>query len=239
MLALEARSLSKTYRTLLTRQAPPALCDVGLAVPQGARVALMGANGSGKTTLLKLFATLLRPSQGEVRLMGRDTAREVRAARRQMVFVPGEGRGLYPRLTGRQNAVFFAALYGLSEAQVAKSLQDLVEPWGLAELIDRPVQQLSTGERQRLAMALALVPEPAVLLLDEPTRSLDPRQASAVWPLLTANAERTVLWASHAPEECFAVADALVVLQRGRVVQQGSPAQVAPAGMASLAEWYR
>jgi ABC-2 type transport system ATP-binding protein len=237
MLAIAADQLSKTYPTLLGRGGRLALQGVDLAIPAGERVALVGANGSGKSTLLRLLATLLTPSHGAVRVLGYDLATSVRAIRRRIAHVGGDGQGLDPRLTGVENAVFRAALYGIGEPLARRRLDALADVWELPALLPRRVMDLSTGERQRLALALALLAEPQLLLLDEPTRSLDPRTTALVWRRLRP-LPLTVVWASHDPEECLNQADRLLVLQSGRLIADGAPAVVAPAGRETLLGWY-
>jgi ABC-2 type transport system ATP-binding protein len=237
MFALEARGLAKSYRGLHGGRARPGLHPLDIAIAPGERVAIVGPNGSGKSTLLRLFATLLRPSGGHAWILGRDVRRQTKAVRRLSAYIGGDGHGLDPRLTGRQNAFFRSALYDLDDRHIADRLGAQAEIWELATLLDRPVAELSTGERQRLAIALALLPEPSVLLLDEPTRSLDPRLASAVWDWLRPWPV-TVLWASHDPDECLQQADRLIVLRDGVLIAAGSPTELAPGGRADLLRWY-
>jgi ABC-2 type transport system ATP-binding protein len=236
MLAIAADHLSKTYPTWTRRHGRPALHDVSLAIPAGEWVALLGANGSGKSTLLRLLATLLTPSGGAGQILGHDL-RAPRAIRRQIAHVGGDGQGLDPRLTGTENAVFRAALFGIGAAEARRRLADLTDLWELAPLLPRRAADLSTGERQRLALALALLSAPQVLLLDEPTRSLDPRTTGHVWQWLRAQ-PRTIVWASHDPDECLQQADRLLVLKDGQLVADGAPAQVAPSGRDALLGWY-
>ncbi|MBC7544488.1 MAG: ABC transporter ATP-binding protein [Candidatus Sericytochromatia bacterium] len=237
MLALEARGLAKSYQGLFGGPVQAALQPTDLAVTAGERVALIGPNGSGKSTLLRLFATLVTPSAGIAWVLGRDVRRQTTAVRRLIAYVGGDGHGLDPRLTGRQNAYFRTALYGLDDRRIGDRLGALTETWQLADLLDRPVAGLSTGERQRLAIALALLPEPEVLLLDEPTRSLDPRLARQIWTWLRAWPV-TILWASHDPDECLGQADRLVMLRAGAVVTAGTPGELAPHGRDDLLRWY-
>jgi ABC-2 type transport system ATP-binding protein len=238
MFAIVADRLGKTYPPLFGRGGHTALVDVSFALPAGERVALVGANGSGKSTLLRLLATLLRPSQGKAQILGHDLAASFRAVRRRIAHVGGDGQGLDPRLTGTENALFRAALYGIDTALARHRLDGLAGIWELGDLLSRRVRELSTGERARLALALALLSEPHVLLLDEPTRSLDPKTTEQVWRWLRPH-PLTVVWASHDPQECLQVADRLLVLKGGRLMADGSPADVAPDGRQSLLGWYQ
>lgn len=237
MAAIVTDRLGKHYPSLWGRQGHPALQDVTLTVPVGARVALLGANGSGKSTLLRLLATLLRPSTGHARVLGHDVTGAPPALRRQLAHVGGDGQGLDPRLTGTENACFRGALYGLDAPTVHGRLATLAATWELDPLLGRRSAELSTGERQRLALALALLAEPQLLLLDEPTRSLDPRTTAQVWERLRP-LPLTVVWASHDPEECLKQADRLVILKAGRLVADGPPATVAGETADGLLRWY-
>jgi ABC-2 type transport system ATP-binding protein len=237
MFAIAADRLSKTYPTLSGRQGRLALHDVTLDVAPGEWVALLGANGSGKSTLLRLLATLLTASQGRTHVLGHDLARSPQAIRRRIAHVGGDGHGLDPRLTGTDNAHFRAALYGVADDLARRRLAELAATWELTPLLSRRVAELSTGERQRLALALALISAPDLLLLDEPTRSLDPRTTDQVWRWLRPHG-LTVVWASHDPDECLKQADRLLILKEGRLVADGKPAEVAAGGREALLRWY-
>ena len=169
----------KRYRELLLhpfrhRHVVTALKSVDLEVKKGDRIALLGPNGAGKTTLLKLIGGLLLPTQGEMVVNGYDTLRHNSAARKSVGFVMNEERSFFWRLNARQNLEFFAALDNLSGKTMEERVRKLIHFVGLDSHIDKTVDTYSSGMKQRLALARGLIAEPEVLILDEPTRALDP-----------------------------------------------------------------
>src|SRR5262252_572618 len=155
------------------RPTSPALCGISLQAKQGEAVALLGANGAGKTTLLRILATLLIPTRGSALVAGSDTVRDPATVRRQIGYHAGSDLGFYSRLTGRQNLTFFGRLNHLSDLATARRIGELSERLGLQNSLDRQARTLSSGTVQRLSLLRALIHQPKVLLLDEPTRSLD------------------------------------------------------------------
>ena len=160
------------------RATRPALKGVTLQVEQGEAVALLGANGAGKSTILRIVATLLLPTSGLAFVSGHDTAKDPRAVRRSLGYHAGSDQGFYPRLTGRQNLLFFGQLNHLTRAEAQQRIAELGEKFHIADALDQQVRTLSSGTTQRLSLARALLHKPTVLLLDEPTRSLDPLAAA-------------------------------------------------------------
>jgi len=203
-----------------------ALAGLSFQVEHGEAVAIVGNNGAGKTTLLRTLATLIVPTRGRARLGGFDVEREAAGARRQLGYHTGGDEGFYARLTGRQNLAFFAAMNNLTTADARQRITAVAEWMGIAGEIDRPVRTLSTGMTHRLGLARALVHGPAVLLLDEPTRSLDPIAAADFRRLLKEELVRrrgtTLLFASHTLSEVESVADRVVVLDHGRLIAYDS-----------------
>jgi ABC-2 type transport system ATP-binding protein len=199
-----------------------ALAGVSFTVGAGETLALVGANGAGKSTLLRILATLLLPTRGTVCLAGHDAVRNAAAVRRSLGFHSGADIGFYPRLNGRENLLFFAALNNLSRQQARKRTQELTDLLGLGEALDRQVRTLSTGTVQRLSLARALLHEPRILLLDEPTRSLDPLAAAEFRRFLreevVGRCGTTLLFASHTLAEVEQLANRIVILEEGRLV---------------------
>ena len=155
----------------------------------GEWLAVMDSNGAGKTTLLKVIAGLLLPSAGTVRVDGHDVARDLRAARRSVGYALADERSFHWRLSARQNLRFFASLERLGGDESRERVARLLERLDLADEGDRPFFELSTGMRQRLAIARALLKRPRVLLIDEPTRSVDALHAAEMWPLVRSELE--------------------------------------------------
>ena len=207
---------------LLTRSASDrtvvALDGVSLEARPGRVFGLVGPNGAGKTTLIRIVAGLIDPDEGHVLVGGVDPTKDRRRASRALGLVLTDDRSLYWRLTGRQNLEFHGALYGLSRREASKRAAELLEQVGLADR-DRRVFGYSTGMRASLGIARALMHDPPVIVLDEPTRSLDPVAARRTCAMLQVLAEqgRTVLLSSHRLEELERTADDVGVLLRGRV----------------------
>ncbi len=209
------------------RRQPPvcALRELDLTVRRGEILGLLGTNGAGKTTLLKIIATLVLPTAGRVTVDGFDVAREADPVKAMIGLGSSDERSFYWRLTGRQNLEFFAAFQGLSHQAACDRIEQLREQLGL-EALDRPFGLYSTGMRHRLAIARALLRQPQILLLDEPTRSLDPLAAGALHRLirdtLVAQMGCTVLLATHNLQEAEELCDRIAVLHEGRLVGCGT-----------------
>jgi ABC-2 type transport system ATP-binding protein len=197
-----------------------ALQDVSFSAARAEVLVLLGPNGSGKTTALKLISTMLLADAGSVRVGGFDPRRDAGAVRRQVGFAVAAERSFFPRLSARENLEFFAALDEVARPERAQRIQQVLRDTGLEEKADTLVMKFSSGMYQRLGIARALVKRPRVLLLDEPTRSLDAATAAHFWATMRALAERqtTVLLATHNFAEAAAVADRLLLLHRGKLL---------------------
>jgi ABC-2 type transport system ATP-binding protein len=217
--ALRFREVAKTFRTGWRRRSP-ALQGVSFAVDAGEILALLGHNGAGKTTLLKLALGLLRPSAGGGEMLGRPLGD--REARRRVGFQP-EQPYLYPFLTVRETLRFLGQLSGLTGPILRRRIDAAVEACGLGETIDRQVRRLSRGWQQRVTLASALLPDPRLLLLDEPLGGLDPEARIALKTLIRRLRDegRTVVVNSHILPDIEKLADRVVLLQRGRVIADG------------------
>ena len=214
MAFIEIQHLTKTFRSVT------ALQDVSLEMPRGELLCLTGANGAGKTTLLKIVAGLVLPSSGVVRIDGQDATRAGPHLRSRIGYAAGERPGFYDRLTGRENLEFFAALRSLHGAEARRRIDGWLELFEMTTP-DRPYQELSTGMKQRLLLARTLLHNPSVLLLDEPTKSLDPAHAQRLPRLLKERCGRgqgtTVIMATHQLPESREFADRIVALRDGRL----------------------
>jgi ABC-2 type transport system ATP-binding protein len=214
-----------------------ALDGVSLRVGQGEVVGLLGHNGAGKTTTVRLLTGILAPNAGTVRVHGRDPQVDGPAVRRATGVVSAVP-AVDDRLTARQNLRFVGEVFGVDQALASTRGEALLERLGLGERADERVGGFSSGMRQRLALARALLPDPTLLLLDEPTATLDPVASRDVRDLLAhlARAEgRSVLLCSHNLAEAQALCDRVVVLEHGRVIADGRPAALAAQlGVGSL-----
>ena len=195
------------------------LDGLDLRVERNSLLALMGANGAGKSTLLRILATLLLPDGGSATVLGADVVGDPMAARRATGYLPPEERSFHGRLTVRHNLEFFGALRGLERRAAAARGLDLLARLGLERCLDQRFDDLSSGMKQGVCLARALLHAPPVLLLDEPTRSLSPEATRGAWDLLKDAARKgaAVLLATHDPEEAAALGDAVLHLERGRV----------------------
>ncbi len=211
-----------------TRPTSPALRGISLAVAAGEAVALLGPNGAGKTTLLRILATLLLPTRGSARLAGHDTMREAAAVRRQIGYHAGSDLGFYSRLTGRENLRFFGQLNQLSDSFMEERIRSFGERFQLGDVLDRQVRSLSSGTIQRLSLLRAMLHEPKVLLLDEPTRSMDALAAREFRHFLKRELIRargtSVLFSSHSLQEIELLADRVAILKKGSLIDIDSPA---------------
>ena len=197
-----------------------ALRDLSFSAAAGEVLVLLGPNGSGKTTALKLISTMLLPDSGSVRVTGFDTRRGAGQVRRQVGIAVASERSFFPRLSARENLEFFAALDEVPRRERAERIDQVLDDTGLAEQADMLVMKFSSGMYQRLGIARALVKRPSVLLLDEPTRSLDAGTTAHFWTTIRALARQqaTILLATHNFAEAASVADRLLLLHRGQLL---------------------
>jgi len=202
-----------------------ALDRVSLEIPQGEIHGLLGPNGAGKTTLVKILSTVLVPTSGRARVLGHDVVEEARDVRPIIGIVFGGERGLYWRLTGRQNLEYWGALYKLSAPQTRSRAQELLERVGLADKADERVEQYSRGMKQRLHLARGLVGDARVLFLDEPTTGMDPLAAREFRNLIgeLKGEGRTILLATHDMVEAENVCNRVTLIDRGTIVATESP----------------
>ncbi|WP_283133389.1 ATP-binding cassette domain-containing protein [Rhizohabitans arisaemae] len=218
MNAVETTGLVKRYG------AATALRELDLAVPQGSVLGLLGPNGAGKTTTVRILTTLLEPDAGTARVAGYDVVREADRVRR-VIGLSGQYAAVDENLTGRENLVLFGRLHRMRAKAARARAGELLERIGLAEAADRVVKTYSGGMRRRLDLAASLVIKPRVLFLDEPTTGLDPRGRREIWDLvrdLVADGA-TLLLTTQYLEEADALADDILILDRGQVIAHGTP----------------
>jgi ABC-type multidrug transport system, ATPase component len=209
------------------RESATALGGVSFEVRRGEFFGLLGENGAGKTTLFKVLASLVTPDGGTVTVDGFDVVRDSSRVRRLLAPVIADERSLNWRLSARENLRLFAALHDLRGAAKEHRVSELMELTGIADTGDKMVGQFSSGMKQRLLIARALLSRPSVLLLDEPTRSLDPLGARRFRQFLreeiVARQGCTVLIATHKAEEALELCDRVAILDRGTVRAVGTP----------------
>ena len=213
-----------------------AVDGVSFTAPDGEITGLLGPNGAGKTTLLRMLATLMIPDAGSACVEGHDVVRDRYAVRRR-IGVLSDARGLYPRLTARENIRYYGALHGLAGETLDARVDDLVRALGIAGIADRRAQGFSQGERMKVAIARALVHDPQTILLDEPTNGLDIMSIRALRDLLRELRRngKCLLFSSHVMQEVSALCDSIVILGRGQVVAIGTAGELlAQSGEHSL-----
>jgi len=217
-----------------------ALDGVSLRVRRGSVFGLLGTNGAGKTTLIKICYNLLLPTSGSVLVLGEDPQHHGRGVRSRMGMVNSEERSFYWRLSGRRNLEFFAALHGMDGGSSARRIEELAELTGIAEYLDVKFSDYSSGMRQKMAVARALLHDPEVLLMDEPTRSLSP---DAAYPLqdfilneLVEARGKTVFLATQDMYEAERLCEDVALLHRGRLLYLGTLAGLMQEGRRELGE---
>ncbi len=217
---IEVQNLTKTYPT------QTAVADVTFSVKQGEIVGFLGPNGAGKTTAMRVLTAFLPPTSGTARVAGYDVVTHSKEARASLGYLP-ESAALYPELRVREYLAYRARLEGISGGEVRRRVDEAVDRCLLGEVAGRKIDNLSKGYRQRTALAGALVHQPPVLVLDEPTVGLDPAQIIKIREMIRAlGRERAVLLSTHILPEVDAVCDRVLIIDRGRIVAEGTPQEL-------------
>ena len=224
MPAVDVQEIRRVF-TPRKREPVVALDGVSLAIPAGEVHGLLGPNGAGKTTLVKILSTVLLPSGGRAFVGGHDVVTETEAVRPLIGIVFGGERGLYTRLSARQNLEYWGALYRLSGAQIKQRSAELLERVGLTERADQRVEEFSRGMKQRLHLARGLMGDARVLFLDEPTTGMDPLAAREFRALINQlkGEGRTILLTTHDMVEAETVCDRVTLIDRGRILATETP----------------
>jgi ABC-2 type transport system ATP-binding protein len=203
-------------------------CDhVSFTIEQGELFGLLGPNGAGKTTLVRCIATLLIPDEGKITIFGKDIATESMEARRQIGLLTSGERTLYWKLTGKDNLKFFAALYGLAGKERDKRIDYLMELLELKDVETERVEKYSSGMKQKISLARALLHDPKILLLDEPTLGLDPQFSRFIRGFikneLVGKGGKTVLLTTHYMDEADELCERIAFINKGRIVNIKTP----------------
>ncbi|WP_062378883.1 ATP-binding cassette domain-containing protein [Demequina pelophila] len=220
-LAIETHGLTKVYGD--TR----AVDGIDLSIARGGVHGFLGPNGAGKTTAIRMLATLIRPDAGTARVLGRDVIHEADAVRSQ-VSLTGQFASVDEDLTGLENLVLIARLYGYRGAAATRRAADLLEAFGLADAADRPVKKYSGGMRRRVDIAASIVATPELLFLDEPTTGLDPRARNEVWDIIRALVAHgtTVMLTTQYLDEADQLADRISVIDSGKIIAEGTSSEL-------------
>jgi len=229
---IEVRDLQKSFGDV------QAVAGVSFTAADGQITGLLGPNGAGKTTTLRMLYTLMRPQAGQVLIDGIDAFTDTLAARQRLGVLP-DARGLYKRLTARENIEYFAALHGVEPALAKSRIDALVAALDMQDIVERRTEGFSQGQRVKTAIARALVHEPRNIVLDEPTNGLDvlaTRSLRRFLQRLRADG-RCVLFSTHIMQEVAALCDRVIIIARGRVVAAGTLDELrAQAGESQLEE---
>ncbi len=214
---IEVQNLHKTFGKV------QAVAGVSFTAPDGQITGLLGPNGAGKTTTLRMLYTLMSPETGTIRIDGIDARNQTLDARRHLGVLP-DARGLYKRLTARENIAYFARLHGLGGKTLGVQVDAIINLLAMQDIADRRTEGFSQGQRVKVALARALVHQPHNLILDEPGNGLDVMATRALREFLRQRrAEgRCVLFSSHIMQEVTALCDRIVVMAKGRVVAEGT-----------------
>lgn len=227
---IEVRALHKAFGAVV------AVDEVSFVARDGEITGLLGPNGAGKTTCLRMLYTLMAPDRGQVLVDGLDAAVDPLGVRRRLGVLP-DARGLYTRLTARENIAYFGRLHGMPEAALGARVEALIQALGMEAIADRRAAGFSQGERVKTAIARALVHDPHNVILDEPSNGLDVMATRSLREFMRAlRAEgRCVLFSSHVMQEVAALCDRVVIMARGRIVADASPQALrGQTGAASL-----
>ena len=225
----------------ISRNRDHAICAVGLtksfgeftavdrldlSIEQGELFALLGPNGAGKTTTIKMLCCLLRPTAGSIAVLGHDVLTDALSVKRMIAVSPQE-TAIAEQLNARENLRLMAGLHGVGKEETARRSAVLLEMFGLEGRATGPVRKFSGGMKRRLSVAMALVSDPDVLFLDEPTIGLDPQSRRGMWEHIEAlKGDKTIVLTTHYLEEADALADRIAIVDEGRLVALGSPTEL-------------
>ncbi|GAB3345327.1 ABC transporter ATP-binding protein [Lysobacter tyrosinilyticus] len=218
---INANDLHKSFKT--RSGVVKAVDGVSFTARDGEITGLLGPNGAGKTTTLRMLYTLMQPEKGHIDVDGVDAARDPEAVRRALGVLP-DARGVYKRLTARENISYFGELHGMSAAEIARRTDVLAKALDMGDILDRQTEGFSQGQRTKTAIARALVHDPKNVILDEPTNGLDVMTTRAMRGFLQQlKAEgRCVIFSSHIMQEVAALCDRIVIIAKGQVVASGT-----------------
>jgi len=231
MIAIEAKSLQKVFTTRKgfwrqQRKNTVAVEDVSFQVEKGELFGVLGPNGAGKTTTVKMLTTILLPTRGSGTILGYDLVKQTKDIRKLIGFTFGGARGLYSRLTARDNLRYFAELYALEPKFAKTRIDEMLDLVGLSNRADDRVETFSSGMQQRLHLARALLHEPEILFLDEPTVGIDPIGARELRQTVKALQQqgKTILLTTHYMAEAEELCDRIAIVNHGKVVAMDTPA---------------
>ena len=218
--AIQTFSLSRKFGDLV------AVDGIDLSIEEGELFSVLGPNGAGKTTTIKMLCCLLRPSSGTATIMGHDIQKDPIAAKQVMDVSPQE-TAIAEHLNAWQNLSLMGGIYGLAKEEVRKRSEELLEMMGLTKRAKDRVRKYSGGMKRRLSIVMALVSDPQVLFLDEPTLGLDPQSRRSIWEhIAKLKGKKTIILTTHYLEEADALADRVAIIDEGKIVALGTPPEL-------------
>jgi len=230
---IEAQAVSKFYGAFVAVQ------DISFRIPANQVVAMLGPNGAGKTTMMKILTGYLAPSEGTARIAGCDVQRDRIAAAAQVGYLPENGP-LYGDMTALELLRFFGEARGLSAIQMRNRMEAVIQQCSLDHILEKRIGKLSKGLRQRVGLSIALLHDPQVLIVDEPTAGLDPNQVRQFRGLIAELRQaKTLLISTHILSEVMTVADRVLLINNGRMIFDGVPAELAAGGVSPEEAFYR
>ena len=229
MTAIQINHLTKRYKDVL------AVDDLTLSIAQGELFSLLGVNGAGKTTTIKMLSGLTQPTSGDALLCGKSITRDVTAVK-SLIGVSPQETAVAPGLTARENLALMCGVHGFPKEKQAAKITELTELLGLSDVLDRKAGKLSGGWQRRLSIAMALISEPRILFLDEPTLGLDVLARSELWDLIrTLKGKITIILTTHYMEEAEALSDRIAIMKGGKLLICDTPDNIkAAAGAANM-----
>ena len=230
MTAIQINHLTKRYKDVL------AVDDLTLSIAQGELFSLLGVNGAGKTTTIKMLSGLTQPTSGDALLCGKSITRDVTAVK-SLIGVSPQETAVAPGLTARENLALMCGVHGFPKEKQAAKIAELTELLGLSDVLDRKAGKLSGGWQRRLSIAMALISEPEILFLDEPTLGLDVLARSELWDLIrTLKGKITIILTTHYMEEAEALSDRIAIMKGGKLLICDTPDNIKAATGAATME---
>ncbi|BAH07710.1 ATP-binding cassette domain-containing protein [Clostridium kluyveri] len=219
---LAIKNISKEFKDI------KAVDNLSFHVSEGEIVGLLGENGAGKTTTLRMISTMLKPTKGTIEVNGYDVIREPSKVRGEIGILFGGDVGLYDRLSARENIEYFGRLYGMTQEKINKKMEELIKDLGMEEYIDRKAGKFSRGMKQKVSIARSIIHSPKVMLFDEPSTGLDVSATRIIheFILKCKNENKIILLSSHSMTEVEKLCDRIIIIQKGRLIEEGTIEQL-------------
>lgn len=220
MIAIKTQNLKKVFPDTV------AVDDLNLEINQGELYALLGVNGAGKTTTIKMLSCLILATQGKIEVLGYDAQKDSQNIK-QLIGVSPQETAIAPNLSVKENILFMANIYGLKDAQAQERVDQIIQKLSLDQVQNKKAKTLSGGYQRRLSIAMALVSEPKILFLDEPTLGLDVLARRELWKLISGlKGKTTIILTTHYMEEAESLADRIGIMSQGKLVAQGTASEL-------------